>query len=158
VIDQNQFRGSLLVCDSAQVQGGKLYILGGGWSRVFMFGQALNMALAVRVLVPWHEANIKHKMKIRLLDGDGKPAKPVELPLAPGAVGFEIDGELETGRPPGISQGSFLDSAVALNFQLALAPGQYVWELTINGKALDHYPFEVVSGPLPPAGQPREGT
>ena len=145
MIDRNQFRGSILLCDSAQVQGGKLYLLGGGWSRIVRLQVPLNMAIAVRLLVPWHETNKKHDLKIALLDADNKPVRPKLPELPPDEAGFEIRGNFEAGRPPGISQGSFLDSPIALNFQIDLEPGDYVWELAVNGHPLDHYPFGVVS-------------
>lgn len=154
MIDPNQFRASILLCDAAQVQSGKLFVLGGGWSRILKLQPALTMALAVRIEVPWHESNRRHQLRIRLLDQDGAPVRPPDLPLDAGAEGFEIHGEFEAGRPPGLAQGSFLDNCIALNFQLNLEPGGYVWALLINGNVLTSYPFEVV---VAPAGMVQQG-
>jgi len=43
----------MLLCDSAQVADGKLYILGGGWS--VTGPQPVPSAVAIKLEVDWHE-------------------------------------------------------------------------------------------------------
>ena len=55
---------TMLLCDSAQVADGKLYILGGGWS--FVGPDPAPMALAIKVDVPWTEGNVAHHWVLEL--------------------------------------------------------------------------------------------
>ena len=74
-------RTTLLLCDYAQEVGGKLYILGGGWS--IYRGAPVTMGLAVKIAVPWDAANIPHDFSARLVTEDG--GDPV-LPQAEGGA------------------------------------------------------------------------
>ncbi len=48
----------MLLCDAAQQVGGKLYILGAGWSQVRRTeGRLTDIALAIILTVPWDMAN-----------------------------------------------------------------------------------------------------
>jgi len=59
----------MLLCDAAQVADGKLYILGGGWS---MTGpDPVPSAVALKIDVDWHEAEIPHHWELFLEDADG---------------------------------------------------------------------------------------
>jgi hypothetical protein len=117
----------MLLADSAQAIGGKLYILGGGWS---VTGPAPTpSALAIKFEVPWEAANRKHTVRIELLDSDGQ-AVLVPGPESPTPILFQA--ELEVGRPPGISPGTSLDSPFAMNIgPLPLTPGRYEWRCTV---------------------------
>ena len=106
-------RTTLLLCDYAQEVGGKLYILGGGWS--IYRGSPVTMGLAVKIAVPWDEANIPHDFAARLVTEDG--GDPV-LPKAEGGaepMRLEFQGRFETGRPPGLPPGSELDAPFVVN-------------------------------------------
>jgi hypothetical protein len=117
----------MLLADSAQAVGGKLYILGGGWS---VTGPApMPSAIAIKFEVPWEAANRKHKVRIELLDSDGQPVM-VPGPEQPQAMLIQAD--LEVGRPPGISPGTPLDSPFAMNIgPLPLQGGRYEWRCTV---------------------------
>jgi hypothetical protein len=121
----------MMLADAAQEVGGKLYILGGGWS-VIGPGQA-PMAIALKIEVPWDRTNERHSLLLELLDEDGEPV------LVPGAdeqsVPLQVTGALEVGRPPGIKPGTPIDSALAVTFgPLPLEPGhRYQWRLSIDG-------------------------
>jgi hypothetical protein len=141
---------TLLLADAAQAVGGKLYVLGGGWSVTGPDPSA--MALAVKIEVPWDRANIKHQWWLELLDGDGAP---IELPSAPDGElrPLRIDGQFEAGRPPGLKPGTPLDVALALNLApIQLAPdGRYVWRLGIEGFQEEwRVAFSTRPGPAPP--------
>jgi hypothetical protein len=146
------FKGTLLLCDFAQEVGGKLYILGGGFSKSISWGQPVNMALAIKLVLPWHSANHKLKFEVALLTEDGNPVlNDAGQPMMVGA-------NIETGRPPGLTPGSSLDAALALPmFGLQLAHGTYRWELKLEGQTLDSASFEVIAPPpgfLVPSPQP----
>jgi hypothetical protein len=123
----NSWKIVMLLADSAQAVNGKLYILGGGWS---MTGPAPTpSALAIKFEVPWEAANRKHKVRIELLDSDGQSV------LVPGPESPQpmlVTADLEVGRPPGLAQGTPLDSPFAINIgPLPLRPGRYEWRCTI---------------------------
>ena len=127
---------TMMLADSAQSVGGKLYILGGGWS-VTGPGPCPS-ALAVLVSVPWNETNRKHRLKMDLLDED---YRPVLLPTPDGAVPLTIQNEFEVGRPPGIVPGSSIEVPFAFNIgPIPLPPGKrLVWKLTIDDKSDENW-------------------
>lgn len=137
-------RTTLLLCDYAQEVGGKLYILGGGWS--MYRGSPVTMGLAVKIAVPWDEANITHDFSAKLVTEDG--GDPV-LPRAEGGAAptpLEFQGRFETGRPPGIPPGSDLDAPFVVNIAgLPLAVGRYEWQVLIDQELVDRVSFSVMS-------------
>ena len=131
----------MLLCDAAQAVGGKLYVLGGGWS-VHPANQPLTIGVAVKVGVPWNQANERHKLTIALISEDGKPM-PEEQP-------FRVDGEFEIGRPPGVRPGSNLNFPFAVNVSgVPLPPGGYRIELSIDGTKMCEESFDVIALPAP---------
>jgi hypothetical protein len=140
----------MLLCDAAEAVNGKLYILGGGWSQLLLPDVPANMSLAVKVGVPWHEANDPHRVVARLLDGDGTE---VTIPVTPPGqeeptdVNVRTEVLVETGRPAGLMPGTDIDAPLVFNFNgLALPAGAYVWELEIDGNVEARTPFRV--GPV----------
>ena len=123
---------TMMLADSAQEVGGKLYILGGGWS--ITGPEPVPMAIALKLEVPWDRTNEQHSLLLELLDEDGEPV------LVPGTdndeVPLQVTGEFEAGRPPGIKPGTPIDSALAVNFgPLQLKGGRrYQWRLSIDGE------------------------
>ena len=129
----------MLLCDYAEELGGKLYVMGGGWSRNFTPNQPTNMALAIKLTIPWNEANRPYDLNVRLVDDNHDPVQD------PGSNEVAIMGRVEVGRPPGLRPGSNLDAALALRFDgLVLPPGTYVWELLVDRKVLESTTFDVV--------------
>ena len=129
----------MLLCDYAEELGGKLYIMGGGWSQLRTPNQPSNMALAVKIAVPWNQANEPHTLSIRLLTEDGEPV--------PNEGGGEtvLMGKVEVGRPPGLRPGSTLDLPLTARFSgLVLEPGTYRWELEVDGAVMGRTVFDVV--------------
>ena len=133
---------TLLLCDNAQEVGGKLYILGGGWS--IYRGSPVTMALAVKISVPWDGANVPHEFSARLVTEDGTD------PALPGPEGttvptrIEFQGRFEAGRPPGLAPGSDLDAPWVVNIAgLPLAAGRYEWQVQIDGDIADRVAFTV---------------
>jgi hypothetical protein len=120
-------RVTIMLADAAQESGGKLYILGGGWS---VTGPEIPpSALALKIDVPWDQANRRHTWMLNLVSEDGVPVEIEGQPL-------RIEGEFEVGRPPGAAPGSYIDVPLAVNFgSLPLAPGRrYVWQFGIDGE------------------------
>lgn len=123
---------TMLLADSAQAVDGKLYILGGGWSVTGPGPSAF--AIAMKIEVPWDEANRRHKLQLSLADTD---AQPVKIPTPAGEHPVEVTGEFEVGRPPGLKPGTPLDVTIAINVgPLQLPPdSRFVWQLSIDGHA-----------------------
>ncbi len=126
-------------CDSAQEIGGKLYILGGGWSVLQTPGQAL-MAIAIRLVVGWNEANQELRFELRLMTQDGEPVDAGQGPVV-------VNGTVEVGRPPGVRAGSDLDSAMAVTLGIPIGAGAYRWEFDVNGERLATESFTVKAPP-----------
>jgi hypothetical protein len=128
---------TILLCDAAEAINGKLYVLGGGWS---LTGPAPALsALAIKLDVPWTEANRKILVLIELVDADSQPFV-VQDPLGepqPIKIGIEV----EVGRPPGLLPGTPLDATLAFNVPpLPLSPGKrYTWRLSIDGETKEHW-------------------
>jgi hypothetical protein len=129
----------MLLCDYAEEVGGKLYIMGGGWSQLWTPNQPSNMALAIKLSVPWNQANEPHDLTIRLVTADGQPVTNDE------GENIQLSGRMEVGRPPGLRPGSKLDVALAARFHaLMLEAGTYRWDLSIDGTHLHDTTFDVM--------------
>ena len=132
-------RVTMLLADAAQEVNGKLYVLGGGWS---VTGPDVPpMALAVKLDVPWTEANQSHTFELVLVDTDGHP-------VGGGGEhqGVRVDGRFEVGRPSGVPAGSNIDVAFAISVPpVPLPPGRYAWQLAIDGRTHADWlrPFQV---------------
>jgi hypothetical protein len=120
---------TMLLADAAQTADGKLYILGGGWS---LTGPgAAPSAVALKIEVPWDQANKQHSFELSLVDADGNP---IIAPTAQGEQPIQIGGEFEVGRPAGLPPGTPIDVVLAINLgPLPLSPGsRFTWRLTID--------------------------
>ena len=101
---------TMLLCDAAQVADGKLFILGGGWS---MTGpEPLPSAIALKIDVDWHEAEVPHHWELFLEDADGQP---VMMETTEGTMPIEARGEFTVSQPVGIPEGSPIDVALTVN-------------------------------------------
>lgn len=121
-------RVNMLLCDAAQANNGKLFVLGGGLSVIGPKPQPL--ALAIHVTVPWDRANIAHQWKLDLVDEDGRSAMIGDKPVS-------VTGRFEAGRPAGLRAGTPLGVALAINLTaLRLKPGiGYSFVLDIDGES-----------------------
>lgn len=134
----------MLLADHAEAVNGKLYINGGGWTRILA---GFPSAVALVFQVPWDEANEKQVFDLELLDADG------------GVVGggdgqpIALSGDFETGRPPGMRRGTPTTHAVAVNIgPLPLVPGtRYEWRLTWNGENHEEWSLPFETAPVPQA-------
>jgi hypothetical protein len=129
---------TLLLCDFAQSVGGKLYVMGGGWSQA-PAAQPLNMGLAVKMAVPWDRANDPIRVQTELVTEDGQPVDLGEGPI-------QSQGEIELGRPPGLRRGTPLDATLAFNLSgISLTPGGYVWQFRVDDEVRARAPFRIIS-------------
>ncbi len=137
----------MLLSDSAQAIGGKLYILGGGWS--ITGPDPTPCAIAIKLDVPWDEANRRHKLQLALLSAD---EQPIIIPTPIGEQKVEVSGEFEVGRPPGIKPGTPIDLAIAFNVgPIPLPPGgRYLWRCSINGKSHPDWEVPFSTRPVEP--------
>ncbi len=127
----------LILADAAEVTGGKLYLLGGGWDRLTVnsLPARRNLAVALAFRVPWHETNRRHTFQLDLNDDGG------------GSVA-SVEGELEVGRPPGIPQGQPQITQLVVNVEAAFESlGTYVITARVNRQEERSIRFNVVAGP-----------
>lgn len=128
-------RATMMLCDHAEVAGGKLFINGGGWNETNAPGGPYGLALLIHV--PWGLANTKQRLVVDLVTEDGEVVQlPSQLP-----VRAEI--AIEVGRPVGTTPGREVVVPVAVNFPtVPLLPGRgYEWLLIVDGLVLDRVWF-----------------
>ncbi|MBF8265716.1 MAG: hypothetical protein HW384_1580 [Dehalococcoidia bacterium] len=136
----------LILADSAEVVGNKLYLLGGGWDRLtvntgFPIDQRCAIALSVRV--PWNETNQKHVFEVEVSGEDTQTEQPKSL--------VKVGGQFEVGRPPGIPQGQEQRIQLAISMNLRLdSPGTKVIVARIEGQEMRRVHFNVIPGPMMP--------
>ncbi|HEY8172322.1 MAG TPA: hypothetical protein VIH21_04480 [Dehalococcoidia bacterium] len=127
----------VILADSAQVQGEKLYMLGGGWSAVWAkeFPTQHQMSVAAGILIPWMETNQKHEFKLQIRTEDQ-------------TVLGEIAGNFEQGRPAGLPAGSTQRVMLALNVTVRLERASDAQaELWLDGVVAKSVPFRIVQRP-----------
>jgi hypothetical protein len=136
---------TMLLCDSAQVADGKLYVLGGGWSLIGP--DPTPTAIALKIDVDWIEADRTHHWELFLVDEDGQS---VVAETPDGTQPIEVRGDFEVSRPAEIRVGSPIDVALALNFgPLPLRAGaRYTWQLTIDGENSDDWSLSFSTRPI----------
>lgn len=127
----------MMVADGAQAVGGKLYVLGGGWTHIFVSQfpgrPMIPFALAIGMIIPWHLTNRRFVFSVELTDADGNRIDEV------------ASGEFEQGRPPGLRPGT----PQRLLLAVGAAPefperGRYVFNAIIDGQLLKSTSFEAV--------------
>ncbi len=127
----------LILADSAEVVGGKLYLMGGGWDRLTVHSQPAkkNLAVALALRVPWHETNRQHAFRIDMTDEDGSQI-------------VSVNGATEVGRPAGIPPGQPQLVQLVVNFDATLKRlGTYVITARVNDSQERSVRFNIVPGP-----------
>jgi hypothetical protein len=129
----------LLVADFAEVINGKTYLMGGGWNSFTaqQFPTPFKLAIAVGVLVPYLDANIPHHLTVVLRN------EATEY--------FRMEGDLETGRPPG-ARGEPILVPIAVNAQF-IVPEAQTLELTaqVDGRSIRRTTIRADAQPGAPA-------
>ncbi len=130
----------MVLADGAQAVGGKLYMLGGGWTHLlvpqFPGRPQAPFAIALGISVPYNLTNRRFNFTLELTDADG------------GQVGEVLTAELEQGRPPGLRPGASQPILLAVNTSPEFpAAGRYRFNASIDGEHLRQISFEVVAQP-----------
>lgn len=137
----NEPQVTVLLCDAAESVGGKLYILGAGWSQM-LADNPTNMSLAIKLLVPWNRTNETITVRASLVDEDRE--ETVDLGKGP----LMAEAGVEMGRPPGLRQGAPLDASFVLNFPgMTLPQGGYVWKIEVNDSEKARILIQALSPP-----------
>lgn len=133
----------IILADAAEVVNKKLYLMGGGWDRLTInqdFPVQQIIAVAVSFEIGWDETNIRQPMQIVIEDEEEKQ-------LA------RINGEIEAGRPTGISPGQPQRIQLAFRVPLRLEhEGFYTVTARIFEEEVGRTGFMVVKG----SGQRRQ--
>lgn len=136
-VDEIEIR-VMMAADGAQAVGGKLYILGGGFDRINMPSVPFQFRfdLAMLIEVPWVATNQPYEVVVELLDADMQFA------------GYRAEARMETGRPPGLRQGTSLLVPVALPVVAEFRdPGRYILRASVNGRPKNKIAVEAVPPP-----------
>lgn len=130
----------VLLCDYAQVAEGKLNIMGGGWSYLWVEGEGpaeIPLILAVNLAVPWALTNQDIQVEAKLLTEDGESVELGDEPV-------RSEGTLRVGRPPDARPGMPIAVPFVLPFPpIPLSIGGYVWEVTADAHPVSRVPFQV---------------
>jgi hypothetical protein len=144
----DQPRLKLFLADFAQVSGGKLYVIGGGWK--WTLPPQAPIAIAGLIEVPWGEANRRKTMSIVLQTADGQP---VSVPTPMGEAPFQVEVQFEVGRPVGLPAGLSQSLPIAIVAMRPTLPvGTYEFRVSVVDGPTDTLIFAVVSEPLPGSG------
>lgn len=84
----------LILADAAEIVGQKLYLLGGGWNRIYAVSDEQfdrRIAIALSMFVPFEETLQRHLFELEVIDGDGHS-------LAKGGGHFEVASDVGTPR------------------------------------------------------------
>ena len=141
------FKVTMLLADAAQRVGGKLYVLGGGWS-IINPGSVM-FAIAVYIQTAWTRGDTQNEFRIDLLDSDGVPVL-VESPDG-AEVPLFLEGDFFAPRSPEVKAGTPLDGGFIWNVALSLpADSRLEFRLTINGETHEDWtlPFTTRAAPL----------
>jgi hypothetical protein len=136
----------MLLADGAHSVGGKIYILGGGWTHLWfreLPGRPAPFALAIGLKVPWNLTNRRFNFRLELVDADGNNIEESAM------------GEFEQGRPPGLRPGTSQRMLVAVPVAPEIpSPGRFVFHAIVDGQRLASTEFEVVLQPQPQSAKP----
>jgi hypothetical protein len=114
----------VIISDSAQEVGGKLYMMGGGWDiyRAKSYPAAVQFGLGIGILVPWNATNERHTLTFIIRSADGQPV------LGSGK------GQFEVGRSPGTRPGMTQRVVVGFSGQIEIpSPGIFEIEVEVPG-------------------------
>jgi hypothetical protein len=139
---------TMLLADYAQVADGKLNIIGGGWT--VTGPHPIPSAVAIKIGVPWDQANRPHRLTLRLLDEDGNAVMVQPEEDAPPQP-LQIDGRFVADRQ-NVAPGTPVDATAVFNFgPLPLRPAsRYVWELAVDGHTAEDWRLPFSTRPAGP--------
>ncbi len=148
----------VLLCDFAEVSGGKLFITGAGISLVASTSvqppYPVNVCLAILVQIPWNETDAEHLMTIELVsETDGSQRRVLLSDQLPDRADPADRGMIaiifNAVRLPTMIDGD--ESVMPISIPLFGLPlpayGPYFFSVRINGREMDRASFRLV--PLP---------
>jgi hypothetical protein len=129
-----------MLADAAQVQNGKLYVLGGGFDTISVSSVPVvhrNLSLAMVAEVGPDERQRDLDLSIKLLDEDGNE------------IGVEAKGKLRVGAPPNLPPGSPSIVPIVSPFHNITFPEAkgYAFVVSLNDAELARIKFRVVLVP-----------
>ncbi|MHA3684225.1 DUF6941 family protein [Leucobacter sp. HY1908] len=145
---------SVYTADFAQTdERGKLNAIGLGWTTVPTPLPAHSIAILFEL--DWHEANEVKSFSLELVDADGHllvtdengQISAVDDAHLSGSVPLlRLEGSFEVGRPPGLTKGTPLSHALAVNLPggMPLDTGRYTYQVRAQS-VTGEQSFSVVS-------------
>lgn len=134
------------VANHAEAINGLLYMQGAGWSAIRVAPQpngqmgVAHFGIGISILVGWNETNQRFPFEVQVVHEDG--GEPL----------VRAQGQIEQGRPPGLTHGSDLRSMLAINVDTVFPRvGGYEVRATIAGQ-VNSVSFRVVAPPVSPFG------
>jgi hypothetical protein len=124
----------LILADAAEIVGGKLYLMGGGWDALSVpqFPVTKQTGIAASFNIPWNDTNLKHDVEIEIITEDG-------------ATVAKLNAQLEAGRPAGIPVGTDQRVQIAANLPLEFkAPGVFSIVSRVAGREDAALNFRVI--------------
>ncbi len=112
----------LILADKAEAVNGKLYMMGGGWDRLYVvdFAQPQRISIGLAIIVPWNATNANHTLSIRAETQDGSELAAFTLTF-------------KAGRSPELGQGDAQRIPLGLELLAPLpGPGTYVIKAFIH--------------------------
>ena len=151
-----------MLCDFAEVSGGKLFITGAGISLLASGSPTapfpVNVCLAILVSIPWTETDTRHVMTIELVSEASGAQQRVMLsdqlpeghdPADQGMIVFVFS----AARMPTMVDGD--ESTMPVSVPLFGLPlpelGPYFFSVRIDGREMDRSSFRLVERPPTPA-------
>lgn len=136
---------AFLLSDAATIAAGKLYVHGGGFTRIDVPGFPIHIqaALTVRLVLTEEELAAPHRFRCTVQDEDGNDvAPPMEL-------------EASGGEPDNVVEGEelYVQFALGLGFMFQ-HPGVHRITLTVDDEIVREMSLPVVKVDLPPPPQP----
>jgi hypothetical protein len=131
---------SAMLADAAQVQAGKLFVLGGGFDTISVRSvpavhRSLTLAMVAEIDPDERQRDLE--LMIRLIDEDGT------------SVGVEAKGRLRVGAPPNLPPGSSSVVPIVSPFHNITFPDAkgYAFVVSLNDTELARITFRVVQVP-----------
>jgi hypothetical protein len=129
-----------MLADAAQVQAGKLFVLGGGFDTISVRSvpavhRSLTLAMVAEIDPDERQRDLE--LMIRLIDEDGT------------SVGVEAKGRLRVGAPPNLPPGSSSVVPIVSPFHNITFPDAkgYAFVVSLNDTELARITFRVVQVP-----------
>lgn len=136
-----------MLCDHAQVEGGKLFISGANIDRVIVPAGApapfaLVFAVAGLIRVAWTDTNTEHRLSVGLQTADGEPGPVPGI----GDDGTLVEMGFSVGRPPMATAGDEQLMPFVFPFQPlpVLEPGRLVLVISVDGEPVRSLPLTVL--------------